>query len=387
MRRRVRWLALVCGLAAASCIGLCAAEESSSAGLQLARRLSRARLSQPVFATQAPGDAKSWYVVEKAGRVLRFASIDAAQPSVFVDLSSEVDADPTEAGLLSIAFHPRYPQDRRVFLCYTSRDEPLESRVVSLLAEKDGSRLLPGSETRLLSLHQPYVNHNGGEVRFGPDGYLYIGLGDGGSAGDPQHNGQNPHTFLGTILRVDVAGTPYAVPPNNPFANGIDGAPEVYAYGLRNPWRFSFDRQGGALWVGDVGQDAWEEIDVVVRGGNYGWNIREGRHCYARTPCDVAGLIDPVLEYPHQHGNASVTGGYVYRGKAIPALSGRYVFGDFVSGRIWSAPARAQAKELHAQLAVDTDALIASFAEGNDGELYVVDYRGGLYALVPRVRR
>jgi len=226
---------------------------------------------------------------------------------------------------------------------------------------------------------QPFLNHNGGQIAFGPDGLLYVGLGDGGSGGDPLGHAQDTSTLLGSILRIDVdRGTPYAVPPDNPFAAG-GGRPEIFAWGLRNPWRWSFDRETGELWCGDVGQNRWEEVDRIRRGGNYGWNVREGAHCFASAECDSAGLIEPVAEYSHDEG-CSITGGYVYRGATLPQISGAYVYGDFCSGRIWglfSAGGGALAPRLLAESGLQ----ISSFAEDHDGELYVVDYGGGIHRL------
>jgi uncharacterized repeat protein (TIGR03806 family) len=294
-------------------------------------------------------------------------------------------------GLLGIAFHPGFPANPRVYLSYTtSVGGALRSRISEFTTPDGGLTLAAGSERVLLTVNQPYSNHNGGHIAFGPDGYLYAGFGDGGSGGDPQNNAQTLTTLLGKILRIDVdAGSPYGVPAGNPFAanplcnangTGAQGCPEIFAWGFRNPWRWSFDRQTGQLWAGDVGQGAWEEIDVVVLGGNYGWRFREGAHCYSPTSgCPTAGLIEPVSEYDHSLGS-SVTGGYVYRGSAVASLAGRYVFGDFASGRIWIADP--QGSRTPIQIA-DTNHAISSFGEGLDGELYVVDYAGTLHAIQP----
>src|SRR5262249_12411117 len=229
-------------------------------------------------------------------------------------------------------------------------------------------------------LDQPFENHNGGSTVFGPDGFLYLGLGDGGSGGDPRNNGQTTSVLLGKLLRIDVnSGTPYAIPATNPFKNG-GAPPPPYPYGLRNPWRFSFDRATGTLWLADVGQDSWEEVDLIVAGGNYGWNHREGTHCYPPGSSSCPGtFIDPVVQYSHAEG-ASITGGYVSGGPAMPQLAGQYVFGDFGSGRIWAVPAAGP----YTRVQIGQGNAISSFGEDSQGELYVVDLSGGQVSkLVP----
>ena len=346
--------------------------------------------SSPVALLQAPGDASRWFVVEQDGTVRAFANQPSvATSTVFVTVPNVSSGG--EMGLLGMAFHPGFPANPRVYLSYTtSVGGALRSRISEFTTPDGGLTLAAGSERVLLTVNQPYSNHNGGGIAFGPDGYLYAGLGDGGSGGDPQNNAQTPTTLLGKILRIDVdGGSPYGVPAGNPFAGsplcnatgtGAQGCPEIFAWGFRNPWRWSFDRQTGQLWAGDVGQGAWEEIDVVVLGGNYGWRFREGAHCYSPfSGCQTAGLVEPVSEYDHSLGS-SVTGGYVYRGSAVASLAGRYVFGDFASGRIWIADP--QGSRTPIQIA-DTNHAISSFGEGLDGELYVVDYAGTLHAIRP----
>jgi uncharacterized repeat protein (TIGR03806 family) len=351
--------------------------------------------SLPILALQAPGDNSRWFVVQQGGSVLVFSSASGtASSSVFIDIAGRVTAG-GEAGLLGMAFHPNFPTDRRVFLSYTTGN--LVSRISSFTTPDNGATLDPNSERILLTLNQPESNHNGGNIAFGADGLLYIGFGDGGSGGDPHTqngpigNGQALATMLGKILRIDVgseSATTYSIPPSNPYANNAkcgpgtnaQSCPEIYAYGVRNPWRFSFDRQNGDLWVGDVGQNAWEEVDLVVKGGNYGWRCREGRHNYDTTGCPTIGLIDPVAEYDHSLGQ-SITGGYVYRGPQTTALRGRYIFGDFGSGQIWSLLPDNAGGYTRTNL-VSSGLSISSFAQATDGELYVVDYNGGLYRLV-----
>lgn len=337
----------------------------------------------PVAALQAPGDAHRWFVVEKGGTVRSFMP-GAASPAIFVDVSGRVDAVPGEAGLLGLAFHPEWQANREAFLSYTAPSPgggvALVSRLSRFRSTDGGTTLDPASEEILLSVDQPFANHNGGHAAFGPDGFLYLGLGDGGSGGDPLGHGQDTQTLLGAFLRVNVdGGAPYAIPPGNPFAQG-GGRPEIFAWGFRNPWRWSFDRATGELWCGDVGQSAWEEVNRVVVGRNYGWNVREGAHCFGAASCDTAGLEDPVVAYSHDEG-CSITGGYVYRGTAIPSLAGTYVYGDFCSGTVWglSSPAPEPRVLTHSGLR------ISSFAEGADGELYVLDYQtGAIFSLVVR---
>jgi glucose/arabinose dehydrogenase len=237
------------------------------------------------------------------------------------------------------------------------------------------------TERVLMVVPQPYLNHNGGMIVFGPDGFLYIGRGDGGSKGDPQNRAQNPQEWLGKILRIDVdKARPYAIPPDNPYASG-GGRPEIFALGIRNPWRFSFDRVTGMLWLADVGQYKWEEVDLVVAGGNYGWRIMEGAHCYnPAEDCSPEGLVFPIAEYGHEHGRCSITGGYVYRGTAVPALKGTYLFGDYCSGELFAVPATANRKSSTApRVLMQTGVRISSFGEDEAGEVYVVDHRGAIY--------
>lgn len=331
----------------------------------------------PVAMIQAPGDPTSWYVAGQDGVVRVFDNDPATtNSSVFINIADRL-YNSGESGLLGIAFHPDYQTNRQVFLSYTNLVGGNYVSYISRFTTYDnGATLDPTSEQIILELPQPYGNHNGGNIAFGPDRYLYIGLGDGGSAGDPQGNGQNTDTLLGAMLRIDPDGVSsqanYAIPGDNPFAQG-GGAPEIYAWGFRNPWRWSFDRGTGELWVGDVGQDAWEEIDRVELGGNYGWNIMEGAHCYNAASCDQTGLIPPVVEYPHTEG-CSVTGGFVYRGTQVPDLDGVYVYGDYCTGTIWGV---AQSSPGTPTLLANSDLYISSFAEANNGELYVLDRATG----------
>jgi glucose/arabinose dehydrogenase len=299
----------------------------------------------------------------------------------FVNLSDRVLAG-GERGLLGVAFHPDFASNGRLFVHY-SRAADGATVISELTASPDHETASAASERILLTQHQPFANHNGGEIAFGPDGYLYIGLGDGGSQGDPSGNGQSLQTLLAKLLRIDVDAPPavnsqYAIPDSNPYAPaGLSpgaGLPEIWAYGLRNPWRFSFDRETADLYIGDVGGGLWEEIDRQpagsVGGENYGWNIFEGTECSSR--CDSITAVPPVAEYGHAK-ECSVTGGYVYRGTRQPAMRGTYLFGDYCSGRIWTLPSSG----LVPRRLAETSLQISSFGEGEDGEVYLVDLVGG----------
>jgi glucose/arabinose dehydrogenase len=343
-------------------------------------------LSSPVLVTHA-GDARL-FVVEQAGRI-RIVQGGALLPTPFLDITGPV-GDGGERGLLGLAFHPQYASNGRFFVFYTRSDDG--DLQISEFARSAGDPNLANgaSERPLLRIeHSSQANHNGGMLAFGPDGMLYIATGDGGGSGDPLGSGQNANSRLGKILRIDVdppnPSDPYEIPPDNPFV-GLAGDDLVWSLGLRNPWRFSFDRTTGDLWIGDVGQGSWEEIDRATtgsgrgRGVNYGWNIMEGAHCYNAGSCNQAGLTLPLTEYAHGSGDCSVTGGYVYRGGTSPVLSGLYLFGDFCSGRIWSVQAAGPAGQ-SPTLLLDTSANIASFGEDAAGEVYLVSLGGAVYRL------
>ena len=291
-----------------------------------------------------------------------------------------------ERGLLSIAFHPRYAQNGFFFVNYTERSGPAGEGATVVarysVSAADPNRADPSSAKVLLRIGQPFVNHNGGQLQFGPDGYLYIGMGDGGSGGDPGNRAQNLADPLGKILRINIdAGEPYSSPASNPFVGRSDARPEIWAYGLRNPWRFAFDRATGDLWIADVGQGAWEEIDFQARTSigseNYGWRRMEGTHCFnPGSNCDDGTTVAPVLEYDHSGGACSVTGGYVYRGARYPQLHGTYVYGDYCNGIIRGAR-RAGSGTVTSRLLIDTNFTISTFGEDFNGELYVADYSGG----------
>ncbi len=342
-----------------------------------------AGLASPVGLESARDGSGRLFVLEQAGRI-RIIRNGAVTAAPFLDITAKV-ASGGELGLLGLAFHPAYASNRKFYVDYT---RPLGSQWETVIAEYLASAANPdqadaASERILLTVAQPFSNHNGGQLAFGPDGFLYIALGDGGSGGDPMGNGQNLQALLGKILRIDVNGSsggrPYAIPPDNPFATG-GGAPEIFAYGFRNPWRFSFDSATGTLFAGDVGESSFEEVDIVQKGANYGWNIMEGSHCFApATGCNMTGLTLPINDYGRDQGS-TVIGGSVYRGSAIPALVSAYVFGDFGSGRIWGLRQGSSGAWERTQLAA-TGKSISSFGRDENGELYVVDYSGAVWRL------
>lgn len=334
----------------------------------------------PTHLTHAGDGSGRLFVVEQAGVVWTLKD-GKRLPHPFLDLRDRV-ASGGEKGLLSVAFHPEFPRNRRFSVNYTAGGFwKLETIVSEFIVGADPNRADTASERVLLRIDQPYANHNGGQLAFGPDGYLYIGMGDGGSANDPHGHGQNLGTLLGAALRVDVnqreGSLPYAIPPDNPFIGKPGARPEIWAYGLRNPWRFSFDAGTGRLYAGDVGQHHREEIDLIERGKNYGWNIMEGTICTpgVNPDCDSAGLEPPIWEYTQAEG-ISVIGGFVYRGKAIPALCGAYLFGDWGSGRLWALRHDGR-RVTHHRLLLTTSLAISSFGVDEQHELYVVDHRGG----------
>ncbi|HEX2183943.1 MAG TPA: PQQ-dependent sugar dehydrogenase [Chloroflexota bacterium] len=345
----------------------------------------------PLYATHAGDGSGRLYVVEKRGSI-RLVDGGVASPAPFLNIQPLVRSSGSEQGLLGLAFHPRYSQNRHFYVNYT--DTSGDTMIVRYTARADGTAADPESAQTLLHLDQPAANHNGGNLVFGPDGYLYIGMGDGGGGGDTYRNAQNPQALLGKMLRLDVdraeGGRPYAIPPDNPFVGNPAFRAEIWALGLRNPWRYSFDRATGDLYIADVGQNAYEEIHFQPagsRGGqNYGWPRMEGTHCYpSGGACDRAGLELPIAEYGRSEG-CSVTGGYVYRGHAQPQLGGAYFFGDYCSGRIWSLHRDAGGSWVRTQL-IDTDVQVSSFGEDESGELYVTGLSDGtLYRVVARPR-
>ena len=341
-------------------------------------------LSSPIGITNAGDGSGRLFVNEQGGRIRVVEADGTLREADFVDLSDRILAG-GERGLLGVAFHPDFATNGRVFVHY-SRAGDGATVISELTASPDRETASAASERILLTHEQPFANHNGGQIAFGPDGYLYIGLGDGGSQGDPSGNGQSRQTLLAKLLRIDVDAPPaanrqYAIPDDNPYADGGlspgGGLPEIWAYGLRNPWRFSFDRVTGDLYIGDVGGGVLEEIDRQRAGSaggeNYGWNIFEGTQCSSR--CDSITPVPPVAEYAHDaRGGCSVTGGYVYRGTRQPAMRGTYLFSDYCSGRIWTLPS---GDGLVPHQLAESGLRVSSFGEGEDGEVYLVDLAGG----------
>ena len=341
--------------------------------------------SQPLYLTN-PGDGSNRLFVVEQGGTIRVFENDAStsNTTVFLDISDRLVSG-GERGLLGLAFHPDYESNGYFYVNYTADNGG--NTVISRfeVSADDPDQADPNSETIILQYDQPYSNHNGGHLAFGPDGYLYIASGDGGSGGDPENNAQRPQTLLGNILRIDIDlsqnGNEYAIPGSNPFVDNNEGyREEIFAYGLRNPWRFSFDSETGTLLAGDVGQNQYEEIDIIENGGNYGWNIMEGEHCYNASSCDQSGLILPIWEYDHSEGG-SITGGYVYRGPTLEGLTGRYIYGDFSSGKIWALEFSDPDDPTNTEL-IDSDLNISSFGTDADNELYICSFDGNIYRLV-----
>ncbi len=345
-------------------------------------------LQAPLFLTHAGDGTGQLYVLEQAGRIRLIAADGTLQEEPFLDITERVSSG-GERGLLGLAFHPAYESNGRFFVNYTDRNGDTH---ISEFARSSNGAADPGSERVLLAIEQPFPNHNGGMIDFGPDGYLYIGMGDGGGAGDPHDNGQRLDTLLGKMLRIDVdveGDEAYGVPDDNPYAGRQDARPEIWATGLRNPWRWSFDRQTGDMFIGDVGQAAREEISVgrAGEGGrNYGWRIMEGDRCFEPEQCDPTGLVQPAVSYPREQGSI-VIGGYVYRGSAYPELRGGYLFADLAAARIWgfrASDALAGRRVDHRELAEAEGLAIASFGEDESGELYVLDLMGSVKKVATR---
>lgn len=341
----------------------------------------------PLFVTHA-GDERL-FVLEQAGTI-RIVQRGVVVETPFLDLTDRVGSSGSEQGLLGLAFAPNYAESGLFYVNYTDLDG---NTVIARFAVTNDPNLTdPGSEQVILSQEQPYPNHNGGIIAFGPDNYLYIGLGDGGGQGDPEGNGQSLDTWLGKILRIEVdptftGGEPYVVPEDNPFVGDAGAEPEIWAYGMRNPWRFSFDRETGDLWIGDVGQNEYEEVTVLPAGeggANLGWSVVEGPECYAGPNCDPEEFVQPAFSYTHSSGaGCSVTGGYVYRGEEFAGLTGVYVLSDYCTGLIWGGGVDASGELVFSE-PVESGFQVSSFGDGANGEVYLTDLTGGgVYQLVP----
>ncbi len=349
----------------------------ADATIALQRTFQAVSLPSMVHALMAPSIPDTWYGVVQSGQVHRWQDRDdTPAPTLVIDIAVE---DGGEKGLLGWAIDPDFASNGYAYANLTRRQAGVLNTLITRYHSADGGLSFDvGSETVMLAIEQPRGNHNGGHLAFGPDGYLYVGMGDGGGADDEYDNGQNLDSELGAMLRLDVSGDTATAPADNPFV-GTANNELIWAYGLRNPYRWSFDRVTGNLWAGDVGQGTWEEVSIVTAGANLGWPLKEGSACFAAAPpCDDPSWIDPVLEYPHTAGNRSITGGYVYRGSAQPQLTGTYFYGDFYTGTIWAGTWDDGAGAWTAtEAATGTGILISSFAEGAQGEIYAVDYGGG----------
>lgn len=383
MRKRVIWLILATLSATFFSSPLSFAQDDQQEyALEMVTDELRPR---PLFYAEVPDDSGRRFLITQPGQIYIIED-GVLNLSPFLDIEEQLSLERAEQGLLSLAFHPNFAENGTFYLNYIAVDN---ATIISRfqVSEEDPNLVDSASEEVILRIEQPFRNHNGGMMAFGPDGYLYIGLGDGGSAYDPNNNGQSPTTLFGAILRIDVDNPSgdklYGIPQDNPFADGVDGAPEVWLYGLRNPWRFSFDHETGDMFIGDVGQEAAEEIDYVPAGEsglNFGWQVYEGT---TESRPDLGGVdyVFPVAEYPHTEG-CSVTGGYVYRGEEMPELNGVYFYGDFCTGRIWTLR-RDESGEWQNELFMDSPLAISSFAEDLSGELYILDHvGGGVYKLV-----
>jgi glucose/arabinose dehydrogenase len=354
---------------------------AQAADPQLGFELVVTGLEEPVGIANA-GDQRL-FIVQQPGQIVIHDGTNRL-PTPFLDIQSKVLSG-NERGLLGLAFHPRYAENGFFYVNYTNlQGHTIVSRFrVSSFSPNIADA---SSETQILFIEQPFANHNGGQLAFGPDGYLYVGMGDGGSGGDPGNRAQFLGTLLGKMLRIDVdSGNPYAVPPSNPFVSNAAARPEIWALGLRNPWRFSFDRVAGDLWMADVGQNTWEEINfqsaTSIGGENYGWRRMEGTHCYnPNTNCNPGNLVLPVIEYDHTRG-CSVTGGYVYRGSRWPRLRGMYLYGDYCSGRIWGATRDSFSGAVTTRELSDTSFFISAFGEDANGEVYVANHNGAIYRI------
>jgi glucose/arabinose dehydrogenase len=355
-----------------------AASTTQSGSLRLTQIGDRFR--SPVYLTSPPGDPRL-FVVEQAGRIV-IVKNGSALSEPFLDISSRVKSG-GEQGLLSMAFHPDYRTNGQFFVNFTDRQGDTHVERFTVTTNPDVAD--PQSAKLVISIDQPYSNHNGGHVLFGPDGMLYIGMGDGGSGGDPRGNGQNPNALLGKILRLNVSRTePYSIPVGNPFTAGSSGRPEIWATGVRNPWRLAFDRTSGLLYIADVGQNEIEEVNVVQAsraGVNYGWNVMEGDKCYRANVCNRDGIQMPALTYDHSGGACSITGGYVYRGRAVPSIAGHYFYSDYCSGWVRSFRFQNGRAVDRREWRVDNLGHVVSFGEDSSGELYIVGENGRIWRI------
>ena len=358
---------------------------AESPKVEIVQAFPELRIARPIVVTHANDGSNRLFVASQIGKIYCFENkADVSEPNLYLDIEESVryiDKE-NEEGLLGFAIHPDYKKNGQFFLFYTTTDEPHVSVISRFnVSSTDPSKADPDSEVELMRIPQPFWNHNGGTLAFGHDGYLYIALGDGGKANDPFKNGQNLATLNGSILRIDVDKKSkdhnYAIPADNPFVGLKEARPEIYAYGFRNVWRLSFDRETGALYAADVGQNIWEEINIVVKGGNYGWNLREAKHKFGDNGSEASDkLIDPIFEYHHDVGK-SITGGHVYRGSAVPSLKGMYMYADYVSGKVWALEHTPSGKILGNHEIKSMNLPIITFGEDEQGEVYLTTQLGG----------
>ena len=356
----------------------------SSAQYEVIKAFPDLKFSMPVDLQNSGDGTDRLFIVEQQGIIKVFSNNqNVSSAKTFLDVSDKIISG-GEKGLLGLAFHPDYSRNGYFYIDYTSPSPILHTVVARYkVSNSNPDSADENSELILLTQDQPFENHNGGKVIFGPDGYLYISFGDGGSGGDPYNNAQNLKTFLGKILRIDVNSSSgnlnYSIPPSNPFAGNISGyKEEIFAYGLRNPWRFSFDFSANKLWCADVGQNQWEEIDTIQNGKNYGWRIMEGKHCYnPSSGCDTSGLTLPIWEYDHSSGNCSITGGYVYRGNSVPELFGKYIYADYCTSNIWALDAKGNS--VKNEFLLNAPGNVTAFGVDENDELYFCDFDGNIY--------
>ncbi|MDF1838419.1 MAG: PQQ-dependent sugar dehydrogenase [Planctomycetota bacterium] len=360
--------------------------------IEVERAFPNLKFKRPLFLTPAGDGSGRLFVIEKMGVIRVFEDKqDVGTSKVFLDINEQVSVKGNEEGLLGIAFHPQYAENGKFYVHYSSSVKTKVGILSEFQVSKDDpDKADPASARVLIEQKQPWRNHNGGMIEFGPDNMLYWALGDGGAGGDPKGSGQDLTSLLGTILRIDVdtrtGDLEYGIPKDNPFVNEPEGARgEIFAFGLRNVWRFSFDRKTGELWAADVGQGRWEEVDLITSGGNYGWKVREGFEVFTdKAEISFGKAIDPIAVYGRKEG-ISITGGYVYRGERFPSLQGSYIYGDYQSGNVWRIT-KDDAGQYHNAMALqDAGIRIASFGEDSKGELYVLGYDSGtIMRVVPK---
>lgn len=362
------------------------------AQLQLQEAFPNLTFNNPVDFQYANDGTNRIFVVEQPGTIKVFEnSSSVASAKVFLDITDRVSFPSTEMGLLGLAFHPDYIHNGYFYVNYTITSPSMMTRISRFkVSSTNPDSADKNSELILLTQDQPFENHKGGQTKFGPDGYLYLGLGDGGSAGDPNNNAQNKSVLLGKILRIDVnspeGSLNYGIPSDNPFKGNTQGwREEIYAYGLRNPWRFSFDPTTGWLWCGDVGQDLWEEIDIIRNGGNYGWRCYEGSHPYNTTGCNDTGYISPIYDYYHSGGNCCIIGGFVYRGLNVPELYGKYIFADYCSRTFWSLQYDGSSAPVVTQLLTSPYGMPFAFGTDKNNEIYITASDGKIYTFKPTI--